>query len=343
MAENHQDPPDAPPPKTTVSCAGRIVGRLRAVLGKLLADPFRVAIILAVNVAVVAGVVSTALILRNYKPPPKPATLALALGALDRGDKAEARSMAERLAASKNITNEDWGGPDFILGSLAARDAEEARGDQRKESFRVASLYLARSRQRGFPAHRESVGLYLLGKSLSGCGRLQDALPVLEQALAQNRRARVRRARGRNPLAADRGLHGGPTAGTRQGPDGKPETALRSTVPGRRTPAGPHPAGRDPAPHGPPAGVRRGVGQDPRRRLAARQHLAAAGKTGAGRRPGNEAGGPAITPRWKIRNPRPGVPGAPEIRNGEQRTSSPGGRREQAEVPLRQSSSSARP
>ena len=91
--------------------------------------------------------------------------------------------MAQRLAADKDITTEDWGGPDFILGTLAAKAAEEAGGKERAESFRVAALYLARSRERGFPAHRESAGLYLLGKSLCRCGRLEEALPVLEQAL----------------------------------------------------------------------------------------------------------------------------------------------------------------
>jgi len=156
------------------------------VLGGLLADPFRVLLVLAVNVAVVVGVVSTGVILRNRKPPPIPVTLATAFSALDCGNTAEARRMAERLATSKDITTEDWGGPDFILGTLAARAAEEARGKQRSESFRLASLYLARSRERGFPEHREPAGLYLLGKCLCLCGRLENALPVLEQALQNN-------------------------------------------------------------------------------------------------------------------------------------------------------------
>jgi len=141
------------------------------------------ALVVAVNLAVVVGIVSTAIIVRQRKPPPKPVTLAMALSALDRGDAAEARQMAERLAANKDITTQEWGGPDFILGALAAKAAEESDGTRRTDLFRLASLYLTRSRERGFPEHREPAGLYWLGKSLCLCGRWQAALPVLEQAL----------------------------------------------------------------------------------------------------------------------------------------------------------------
>ena len=184
MAKDLANSPDTSPPKTAAPRAPGAAGSLRAVMGGLLADPFRLLLVLAVNVAVVVGIVSTAMILRNRKPPPKPVTLAMALSALDRGNTAEARSMAQRLAADRNITTEDWGGPDFILGTLAAREAEEAGGTQRTELFRQAALYLARSRERGFPQHRGSIGLYLLGKSLCRCDRLEEALPVLEQTLS---------------------------------------------------------------------------------------------------------------------------------------------------------------
>ncbi len=187
MAKNFTNSPDGEPPET-VATRKRVpgAGRLRAGLGRLLADRFRVLLVLAVNLAVVVGIVSTVKILRNRKPPPKPVTLALALSALDRGNTTEARGMAERLAASKDITTEDWGGPDFILGTLDALEAEAASSKERAEAFRLAALYLARSRERGFPANREPAGLYLLGKSLCRCGRLEEALPVLEEALAKN-------------------------------------------------------------------------------------------------------------------------------------------------------------
>ena len=104
---------------------------------------------------------------------------------MDRGRADEARSQAERLAGKRDITNEEYGAPDFILGALAAQAADAAGGKQRSDGFRLAALYLQRSRERGFPAHREATGLYLLGKSQFLCGRLDNALPVLEEALRQ--------------------------------------------------------------------------------------------------------------------------------------------------------------
>src|SRR5208282_1003767 len=98
MAKNLSSSSDSSPSK---SAAPRAIGGdagLRSALGGLLSDPFRLVLVLAINVAVVVGIVSTAVILRNRKPPPKPITLAMALNALDRGNTAEAQRMAEHLA-----------------------------------------------------------------------------------------------------------------------------------------------------------------------------------------------------------------------------------------------------
>src|SRR5208283_5833761 len=114
-----------------VSRGGRVVAILVGAVKGLLTDPFRLTLVLAVNVALVVGIVSTAAILRHRKPAPKPDTLAMALNALDRGDTVAAQQMAERLAAGKDIATQDWGGPDFILGTLAARAGEVSSGKQR--------------------------------------------------------------------------------------------------------------------------------------------------------------------------------------------------------------------
>ena len=179
-------------PRRPLHAAAESPAGLRAAMGGLLADPFRLLLVVAVNVAVVVGIVSTAVILRNRKPPPKPSRWPWPSARWIAAIRPRPSSMAERLAASKDITTEEWGGPDFILGTLAAKAAEEASGKQRTESFRLASLYLARSRERGFPEHREPAGLYLLGKSLCLCGRLEAALPVLEQALQHDSRSHDR-------------------------------------------------------------------------------------------------------------------------------------------------------
>ena len=181
MADKRQSKSDAQPAaaKPRASAAGE----LRSAMKSTVADPFRLVLTLAVNAAIVVGIVGTAIILRNYKPPPKPPTLDAALAALDRGKADEAGQLATRIAAKPDITNEEWGGPDFVFGSLAMKAAEAEVGPKRSEAFHQASLYLKRSHERGFPAHRESTGLYLLGKSLCLSGRLDDALPVLQEAM----------------------------------------------------------------------------------------------------------------------------------------------------------------
>jgi tetratricopeptide (TPR) repeat protein len=183
MAEKR--PTTTEEPSETVPPRAGFMTNLRGVVTPMLADPFHLALTLAVNLAVVVGIVGTAIILRNYKPPPKPPTAQAALLALDRGQTDEARDLAERLAEKRDIKNEEWGVSDFVLGSLSAQAADAATGKKRIEAFREAALYLQRSRERGFPADREARGLYLLGKSLCLCGRLDEALPALQEALRE--------------------------------------------------------------------------------------------------------------------------------------------------------------
>ncbi len=181
MVDKRQDPSDMPPAEDKPRTG--FAAHLRSAVSLALADPYRLALILAVNAAIVGGLVGTAVILRNYKPAPKPPTMEDALGALDRGNVDQAHSLAERLAAKRGVTRNEEGVPDFIFGTLAMKAAEAEPGKNRSEGFRLAALYLERSRQHGFPAQREATGLYLLGKCLSLCGRWDEAAPVLEEAL----------------------------------------------------------------------------------------------------------------------------------------------------------------
>ena len=134
MADKRPTASDEPP--AAANSRGGVVGQLRSAVAPTLADPFRLALTLAVNAAIVGGIVGTAIILRNYKPPPKPPTLEPALAALDQGKDDEARQLALRLAAKPDITNEEWGGPDFVFGALAEKAAE---ADSRQEAQRGIS------------------------------------------------------------------------------------------------------------------------------------------------------------------------------------------------------------
>ena len=183
MADKRQSTSDAQP--AAVKPRVGVVGHLRSAVAPTLADPFRLSLTLAVNAAIVVGIVGTAIILRNHKPPPKPPTLEAALAALDRGKDDDARQLAARLAAKADITNEEWGVPDFVFGTLAVKAAEAEAAKKRGEAYRKAALYLQRSHERGFPARHEATGLYLMGKRLCLCGRLDDALPVLQAAMRE--------------------------------------------------------------------------------------------------------------------------------------------------------------
>ncbi len=151
MADKRQNPSAAPPAAQAALRSGQA---LSAAIGGTLSDPFRLVLTIAVNLAIVAG------IRRHGRHSPQPQAAAqtgdreAALSALDRGNTDEARSLAQRLAAKRDITNEEYGVPDFIIGALAAKSADAAGSKKRSEAYRQAALYLQRSRERGFPAHR---------------------------------------------------------------------------------------------------------------------------------------------------------------------------------------------
>ena len=183
MATQPHESHDDAPPIAKPSRFGHLIHPLRASLIGLLGDPMRLVLVLAINAAIVGGIVGTGAILRNRKPQEKPATLEAALKALDSGNAAEARRLADKIAANANIAMADWGGPDYIVGALTARLAEGQSGKERMESFKLASLYLERAQEHGWPAGREASGLYLLGKSLFQAGRLKAGSTALERAL----------------------------------------------------------------------------------------------------------------------------------------------------------------
>jgi TolA-binding protein len=112
-----------------------------------------------------------------------------ALAALDAGAPLMAQRMATQLEDLESLPPEDAGGPPFIFGVVAANDAERLWGDDQKRYFRLAARYLERSRDRGFPAGREAIGLMLLGKSLLMCGQVAESRSVLEEALQANPQA----------------------------------------------------------------------------------------------------------------------------------------------------------
>lgn len=178
MPAKPQDESDAPLP------APGLVHRLKSLLRGLVASRLRLAVVVGAAVVIVMGGIATLMMIPGSKVEiEKPVTLTMALTALDRGDRAEAKRLAEKLLRKNDLSTEDWGGPDFVLGVLQIETAADALEKQKPDAYLAAAKYLEESYNRGFPAGRESTGLYLLGKSLCLGGRPAAARSVLQAAL----------------------------------------------------------------------------------------------------------------------------------------------------------------
>ncbi len=117
--------------------------------------------------------------------PEEVVTLEMALEALDAGEHDEARSLIKRLQRER-LAPEDFGGPAFVLGAIKAKEAAVRKQSQQRSAHLIASHYLRLAHNRGFPRDRVADGHYLLSRSLVACGRYQEAVPRLEDALPLN-------------------------------------------------------------------------------------------------------------------------------------------------------------
>lgn len=114
---------------------------------------------------------------------PLPSALEIALAALDSGSLLRAQRLAVELANS-DLADEELGGPSFILGAIAAGDAERLWGQDQRRYFKLATRYLQEAQKLGFPAGREGEGMFLLGKSQYMSGEIAASRTTLNRALA---------------------------------------------------------------------------------------------------------------------------------------------------------------
>jgi tetratricopeptide (TPR) repeat protein len=104
------------------------------------------------------------------------------LAAVDAAKFRQARTLTSRLDLAY-IDREQTTIVEFILGALAADEAEEYVGADRGPRFREAVVHLKRCRELGFPYQHESQATYLLGKCLFHSGELTESREFLEEAL----------------------------------------------------------------------------------------------------------------------------------------------------------------
>ncbi len=162
---------------------------LRAARGWIGAHRLRAGLIGAGGVVVLAMMVTVAYVVtQRSKAEQAEVDLAKSFEQLDADNYTQARKLARPLRNTRLLATEDWGGPVFVLGAVAVRQAESA-WDPKEQSrlYLVAARYLEEARDRGFPKNRRAQGLFLLGTSLHNSGQYAQAVTVLKEALQANR------------------------------------------------------------------------------------------------------------------------------------------------------------
>ena len=183
MADSHEQTDSGDTAETTSEPPEVAVGRLRRLFAFGRWKRWLV-------VGGIAGLLITAVMLwygsRETLPPPEQ-QLQTALTLLDARDDVAAQQEAGKIAARllrdryRDVTFA--GGPEFILGMLAFRQAESAETLNQDELYKQAAELLIESEHQLLVAKRRSEWSEALGTSLFRIGRVTEARPLLEKSL----------------------------------------------------------------------------------------------------------------------------------------------------------------
>jgi tetratricopeptide (TPR) repeat protein len=184
--EAHDKPAHAAPPAAPTS----FVGKLRSKCAALVSGPLwkKAAIGLTVVATIGAGVWFS---LSGSAEPVEETelTFADAMNALTEGDGETARAISDELKAKQKLSYDDRGGPAYIHGILAAREAAEIPYvDEQRRLYLVAARYLDAAYHEGFANATSVEGQVRLGQCWHHAGRYARALPYLTQALKRRPR-----------------------------------------------------------------------------------------------------------------------------------------------------------
>jgi hypothetical protein len=184
-AEKPEDDSDAAPEGESAAPASAKGGRMRRLLGWPFANWFRMAVVAGAAVAWIGGAVVLWLALAHSEPPESADNdrAQKALEALDDGNAEEARALAEPLREASAETGQSGVGA-YVLGVLAADEADDLRGEARRNRNLLAAQWLEEAKARGVPESREVDLLFRLGKALWSGRRWAASRPPLRDALA---------------------------------------------------------------------------------------------------------------------------------------------------------------
>jgi tetratricopeptide (TPR) repeat protein len=133
--------------------------------------------------AVAAGVFFWPSPEKQQESKPRPLTVAKVLKALDAGTADEARELAEQLRTEEQARGKETGTPAFVLGMLAARDAEKRSGAARRKLLLLAAAHLEEARIRKVPPPREATALITLANALCETGEARASRYVVRDVL----------------------------------------------------------------------------------------------------------------------------------------------------------------
>ncbi len=158
--------------------------RLGAVLHWASASRLRMALVGSVAITLLGGVFAVWSYLAHLAVDQEPpATLEMALEAMDNREFEEARILIGRMQRHPQDPD-DFGGGLFVLGSVKASQAEsEWSAARQRAMYLVAARYLQKATVLEIPAERESQLVFLLGKSLIRGSQPQEGISVLTKAL----------------------------------------------------------------------------------------------------------------------------------------------------------------
>lgn len=108
-------------------------------------------------------------------------TLDMALEALDAGELAQAKYLVQRVVSDPEQPDPP-GGRAFVLGAVAAQEAEGLAAVDAAKLNLVASRWLQEARSLGLPEARKTQALWLLGRSLFAAGKYGASRPLLVEA-----------------------------------------------------------------------------------------------------------------------------------------------------------------
>lgn len=114
---------------------------------------------------------------------PPPQKLKLALRLLDDGQFERARAIAEKLHADEYRDPDFSGGAVYVLGMATFYQAASQDAQSREQTYVVASGYLREADHLSVVEERRPVWAWALGVALYSSGSLEEAIPLLEEAV----------------------------------------------------------------------------------------------------------------------------------------------------------------